>query len=143
MPRTELPRLAEVLCSLSLATDHAAGLPPDTAIRTSLIAVRLAKASSARAPDHAHADAYYAGLLRFLGGSAYSFEMAERFAAGDDLSLLRELTRANASRPSEILRGAWRGANKRAPLAARVGAVARTMTTPAAPAELGSSHCEL
>ena len=85
-------RLAELVGSLSVATDHAAGLPPETAIRTSLLAVRLAKMCDVQGFELV--DVYYTGLLRFLGCSAYSYEMAARFAAGDDLSLLRELTRA-------------------------------------------------
>ena len=134
-------RLAEMVGSLSIATDHAAGLPPETASRTSLVAVRLARACDLQGFELV--DAYYTGLLRFLGCSAYSYEMAERFAAGDDLSLLRELTRAHADRPPEVLRGALRGIDRGAPLGARVRALARLATSPATAAELGTSHCEL
>jgi HD-GYP domain-containing protein (c-di-GMP phosphodiesterase class II) len=134
-------RLAEMIGSLSVATDHAAGLPPETAIKTSLIAVRLARAAEIQGFELV--DVYYTGLLRFLGCSAYSYEMAARFAAGDDLSLLRELTRADGSKPQEILRGALRGASRDASLRARVGAVARLATSPSAPVEVATTHCEL
>lgn len=80
-------RLAELLGSLSLATDLAAALPRETALRTSLVAVRLARHAGVQGFELA--DVYYVGLLRFLGCSAYAYEMAQRYAAGDDLSLLR------------------------------------------------------
>jgi putative nucleotidyltransferase with HDIG domain len=134
-------RLAEIIGSLSIATDHAAGLPPETAIRTSLLAVYLARASDTQGFELV--DVYFTGLLRFLGCSAYSYEMAERFAAGDDLGLLRELTRAHADRPRELLQSALRGIDHTAPLGARARALARLATAPGAARELGTSHCEL
>ena len=123
-------RLAEVIGSLSVATDHAAGLPPETAIRTSLVAVQLARACDVQGFELV--DVYYTGLLRFLGCSAYSYEMAERFAAGDDLTLLRELTRADVDKPRELVRGALRGIDSEAPLGARITALARLATLMAA-----------
>jgi HD-GYP domain-containing protein (c-di-GMP phosphodiesterase class II) len=141
LPTPSSTRLAELLGSLSLATDHAAGLPPQTAIRTSILAVRIARRCGIQGFELV--DAYYTGLLRFLGCSAYSHEMAERFAAGDDLALLRELTRARADRPVEILKGALRGIETEAPLLRRTLAVARLAASPGAAAELATSHCEL
>ncbi len=137
----ESSRLAEIVGSLSVATDHAAGLPPETAMRTSLVAARLAALCDLQGFELV--DAYYTGLLRFLGCSAYSHEMAQRFAAGDDLLLLRELTRANADYPSEVLRGAMRGVDREASLTARIAGIARLATSPASAGELQTSHCEL
>jgi HD-GYP domain-containing protein (c-di-GMP phosphodiesterase class II) len=134
-------RLAELLGSLSLATDLAAGLPAETAIRTSLFGYRLAAAHGVQ--GFALADVYFTGLLRFLGCSAYSYEMAARFGAGDDLGLLRELTYANSRRPGEIVRGALRGIDRRAPLRHRAAAFVRLATSPETPIELGTTHCEL
>jgi hypothetical protein len=134
-------RFAEVVGSLSIATDHAAGLPPETALRTSLLAAHLARAVGV--PSAELVDAYYTGLLRFLGCSGYSYEMAERFAAGNDLTLLRELTRAHADSPRELLSGALRGIERDAPLGARARALARLASSPGAAGELGASHCEL
>jgi HD-GYP domain-containing protein (c-di-GMP phosphodiesterase class II) len=139
--RVSAPRLAELLGSLSLATDHAAGLPPETAIRTSVIAVRLGARCGVQ--GFRLVDLYFTGLLRFLGCSAYSYEMAHRFAAGDDLRMIRELTRANTDRPSEALAAAARGANPRASFAKRAAALARFATSPETPSELSTSHCEL
>jgi HD-GYP domain-containing protein (c-di-GMP phosphodiesterase class II)/DNA-binding CsgD family transcriptional regulator len=134
-------RLAELLGSLSLATDLAAGLPPETALRTAVVAARLGAAAGITGA--AHAQLYYTGLLRFLGCTAFAHEMAGRYAAGDDLGLLRELTAADSTRPLTVLRGAWRGINHGAGWGARARAFARLAREPGAAAALGSSHCEL
>lgn len=137
----EAARLAELLGSLSLATDIAAGLPAETAIRTSLVAVRLGAAAGVQ--GHELHDVYYTGLLRFLGCSAWSHEMAQRFAAGDDLGLMRELTPGDARRPTDMIKRALRGIDPSAPLAERGRAFARFATSPNAGYELGAAHCEL
>jgi HD-GYP domain-containing protein (c-di-GMP phosphodiesterase class II) len=135
------PRLAELLGSLSLATDLAAGLPPETALRTAVIAARLgAAAGIAEAPL---CDLFYTGLLRFLGCSAFAYEMAGRYAAGDDLGLLRELTAVDTTRPLAVLRGAWRGIDHEAGWGRRTRAFARLASAPKTGHALGSAHCEL
>jgi HD-GYP domain-containing protein (c-di-GMP phosphodiesterase class II) len=137
----EPARLAELLGSLSLATDIAAGLPAETAIRTSLIAVRLGAAAGVQGYE-LH-DVFYTGLLRFLGCSAWSYEMAQRFAAGDDLGLMRSLTPGDSRRPPDMLKRALRGIDRSAPLLERGKAFARFATSPNSGHELGVAHCEL
>ena len=61
--------------ALSLATDAAAGFAPETAVRTSVIAVRLGRAAGL-SPDELR-DCYYAGLLRYLGCTGYAHEVSE------------------------------------------------------------------
>jgi HD-GYP domain-containing protein (c-di-GMP phosphodiesterase class II) len=140
-PANDSGRLAELLGSLSLATDLAAGLPAETALRTSVIAVRLGAAAGVQGFELC--DVFYTGLLRFLGCSAYAHEMAGRYAAGDDLSLLRALTLADPDRPAQVLRRAWSGINRGASLRARAGAFARLASAPAAGAAVFTAHCEL
>ncbi len=132
-------RLAELLGSLSLATDAAAALPPETAIRTALVAVRLGDRVGLQ--GFARADAYYAGLLRFLGCSAFAHEMAP-LGAGDDLALLRALTSCDTTQPSQLLRAAWRS-RPGAPTRERVLSLARLAADPEGGAKLARSHCEL
>jgi HD-GYP domain-containing protein (c-di-GMP phosphodiesterase class II) len=134
-------RLAELLGSLSLATDLAAALPAETAIRTSVIAVRLGAAAGVQGFELT--DVFYTGLLRFLGCSAYAHEMAARYGAGDDLSLLRALTLADPDRPLRLLQRAWAGINRGAGLRARTRAFVHLASQPAAAAALYASHCEL
>ncbi|HEV8247717.1 MAG TPA: HD domain-containing phosphohydrolase, partial [Polyangiaceae bacterium] len=135
------PRLAELLGSLSLATDQAAGLPAETAVRTSIVAVRLASLSGLQGFELA--DTFFAGLLRFLGCTAYAHEVAERYAAGDDLGWLGAMTTSDSTRPLSLLRGALRGVNSEAPLGSRVAAMARLVSQPTAGADLATAHCEL
>src|SRR5207247_9528854 len=75
------PRLAELVGALSLATDLAAGLAYETALRTCLLAVRLGRALGVR--GEALRDIYYTGLLRFVGCTAFAHETAARFGVDD------------------------------------------------------------
>lgn len=133
-------RLAELLGSLSLATDGAAALPPETAIRTALVSVRIAALVGTQ--GFARAEVYWVGLLRFLGCSAYAHELAP-LGAGDDLALLRSLTLVDPTRIGDVLGAAWRGSDPAAGTLARVAALARLAANPQGGAELFRSHCEL
>jgi len=135
------PRLAELLGSLSLATDVAAGLGAETALRTALYAVRLAAAADVQGFERA--DTYYAGVLRHIGCTAYAHEMAWRYGAGDDLGIMAALAPGDARRPADILARAARGVNRKAPLVARAAAVARLAAHPRAGADMGAAHCDL
>src|SRR5579872_3627513 len=77
-------RLAELLSSLSLAIDIGLGLPMETMLRTTLIAVRLARAAGC-SPDDTVA-AYYLGLLRFVGCTTTSHGDSFVFG-GDELAV--------------------------------------------------------
>src|SRR4051794_14954644 len=94
------PRLAELIGSLSLATDVAAGLALETALRTCLLAVLLGL--ELRLSGTVLSDVYYTGLLRFIGCTAYSYEVAQA-AAGDDMGLLTVLTPADSASPRQIM----------------------------------------
>lgn len=72
----------EILARLSLCTDLANGLPFETALRTGLLALRLARASGLAA----EAAVFQTGLLRFLGCTGFAHEEA-RMVGGDDISL--------------------------------------------------------
>src|SRR6187397_2397819 len=120
------PRLAELVGALSLATDLAAGLAYETALRTSVLATGLGRVLGLR--GEALRDVYYTGLLRFVGCTAYAHETAARF--GDDLALLHALTPADAGSPLSILvTAAKRVGAGRSPLR-RAAAVARVMADP-------------
>src|SRR5262245_39992304 len=99
------PRLAELVGALSLATDLAAGLAYETALRTCLLAVRLGRVVGVQGA--ALQDVYYTGLLRFVGCTAYAHETAARFG-GDDMALLGALTPADTGSPVSILATAVR-----------------------------------
>ena len=69
-------------------------------MRTAVIAVRLAKAAGLGA-DSAR-DAYYAGLLRFLGCTGYAHEQA-LINAGDDLGFLRIYADVDLGDPRQVV----------------------------------------
>ncbi|SDP19230.1 regulatory protein, luxR family [Nakamurella panacisegetis] len=74
------PRLAELIASLSLATDLGLGLPQEHVLRQTVIAMRLAEAAGL---DHAaQADTFYVSLLAWVGCIADSHELSRWF--GDD-----------------------------------------------------------
>lgn len=124
-------RLAELAGALASATDASAGLPPESATRTALVAVHLARAAGAEAAD-VHA-AWWTGLCRFLGCSAYSAEMAA-LAGGEDQAFLAALTGIDARNPIQAL-GAV------APFGP--GALLGLVTRPSFARDFARSHCAL
>ncbi|MEU4646785.1 HD domain-containing phosphohydrolase [Nocardia fluminea] len=76
-------RLAELVASLSLATDLGLGQPQEHVLRQTVLAVRLAEAAGL--PEADRAAAYYVSLLAWVGCVADSPEMARWF--GDDLRI--------------------------------------------------------
>ncbi|MFD3706803.1 HD domain-containing phosphohydrolase [Nocardia sp. NPDC058658] len=76
-------RLAELVASLSLATDLGLGQPQEHVLRQTVLAVRLAQAAGLSEADRAAA--YYVSLLAWVGCVADSPEMARWF--GDDLRI--------------------------------------------------------
>ncbi len=74
---------ADLLSSLAVAIDIGLGIPMNTMLRTTLIAVRLARAGGHSETDVAAA--YYLGILRFVGCSTTSHETS--LVIGDELAL--------------------------------------------------------
>lgn len=131
--------MAELIGPLSLATDAANGMGPETAMRTSLLAVALARAHGLSG-EVLH-DVYWTAVLRFLGCTSFAPETAHRYGAGDDIALLRELLAVDGTRPSEVLRGAARASAQR-PLRARAAALGRLVTDRDAGQALARAHCD-
>lgn len=76
-------RLAELVASLSLATDLGLGQPMEWALRSCLLAVRLGESMGLTETELT--DTYYLALLRFAGCTAGSHETAALFG-GDDVA---------------------------------------------------------
>jgi HD-GYP domain-containing protein (c-di-GMP phosphodiesterase class II) len=81
-----------------MVADLGFGLPPGTAVRTSLIAAGLAR--RADLGDDDVRDAFYTGLLMHLGCVAVAHESAAAF--GDDIALNRAVARSNLADPNDI-----------------------------------------
>ena len=133
-------RLAELLGALSLATDLAAGLGYETAVRVCVVATRLGRAAGLPAEVLGHV--YYTALLRFIGCTAFAHETA-RLGAGDDLRLLGALAVADSASAADVLRRARRAQPTEAPLSSKIASLARLASDPAGPRRFAQAHCAL
>lgn len=133
-------RNAVLLGALSLVTDLGGGFPPESALRTSLVAVRLVELRGGSGAEAR--DAYEAGLLRYLGCSAYAHEGAA-LAAGDDHAFLQIFSDVDLSKPVAMLSRSIAQLGRGHGLRARLGAVARFVADPGAGARVSAAHCDL
>jgi HD-GYP domain-containing protein (c-di-GMP phosphodiesterase class II) len=116
-------RLAELIAPLAIATDGAAGLPPETALRTALIGVSLGRVCGI---DQAALGAvYYAGLLRHLGCSATAHE--ETRLMGNEQELRTSFAGVDSTSPVQMLKGATAGFARGKSRLKRTATVARFM----------------
>jgi hypothetical protein len=92
-------RLAEVLASLSLATDLGTAFPLEKALRNALLATGIGRRMGLT--RQALSDVYYLAMLRFLGCSAFAHELAAAFG-GDDNAFHSTYEPVDFSRPQEI-----------------------------------------
>jgi HD-GYP domain-containing protein (c-di-GMP phosphodiesterase class II) len=132
-------RLAEIVGSLSLVTEAAAGVGPETASRAAIVATSLAEALGHSAAERQ--DLYYASLLRYIGCTSYAHETAW-YGGGDDIALLRTMTPVDGAKPADAVKTIVRGAGKGTGAANRVRSVARLLTDPTMSHRLFAAHCE-
>jgi len=133
------PRLAELLASLGVATDVAAGLDMETSARATVLAIDLARELGLRA--EALRTVYYTAMLRFVGCTSLAAETAA-IAGGDDLAVLGDLIVPDAGSPKEVLSAIVTKVGRNAPPLARAAAVAKTLANPKFPEQLAVAHCE-
>lgn len=130
-------RLAEVVAALSLATDLGMGQPLNHALRTCVIATRLADAAGLAPPDLPVV--YYTGLLRYLGCTADA-QLMSAFA-GDEIAARAAFATIDAGRMREQLGWLVRvaGAGQRPPR--RAAMLARGLAQH--PREIYAAGCEV
>jgi HD-GYP domain-containing protein (c-di-GMP phosphodiesterase class II)/DNA-binding CsgD family transcriptional regulator len=93
--------LAELLAAISLATDLGRGHPQEKALRTTLVAARLA--DELGLDRQARSDTFYAALIHPIGCTAFTFEGARLFGT-DELKGIPAYMRADSARAREGLR---------------------------------------
>jgi len=121
---TEPVRLADLLAALSVTTDLAMGQAPEKAIRSTVLAVEVARHLDL--PDADVADVYYTTLLKHLGCTATAHEESVLF--GPDERRMRAVAeRTDDAKMREAL--ALFGTVGRGAGLGRVGHVARAVTT--------------
>jgi HD-GYP domain-containing protein (c-di-GMP phosphodiesterase class II) len=90
-------RLADLLAGLSVASDVGFGLPPETAMRSCLLATGLARTRGLS--EEEVADTFYASLLYHVGCPSFSHETAALF--GNELTLLAAVAKTNLADPDD------------------------------------------
>ncbi len=98
-PSGEHIRLAEVVASLSLATDLGNGQPAETALQCTLVAMRLADLAGIKSGPDREA-VFWGGLLRFVGCVSTSLEESQ--FGGDDIALRSGLLATDFGNPTEL-----------------------------------------
>lgn len=133
-------RLAELLAPLSQTTDLGMGQPPDTAVRTCLLATGLARRMSLPEPEVA--DIYYTTLLQHIGCTAYAHETAA-LLGGDDILIRGAGSAVDFGNPREALPFLLTVVGKGAPAITRVRAVTNALRLGSSFDEaLSRSNCE-
>jgi DNA-binding CsgD family transcriptional regulator len=94
-------RLAELLAAVSLATDLAHDVPPESALRDALLAVELARLTGWSTPEVA--DTYYLALLYHIGCTG-AVAAQSRLGAGDDVNVRRWMSEADYANRPEMMR---------------------------------------
>jgi HD-GYP domain-containing protein (c-di-GMP phosphodiesterase class II) len=92
-------RLADLLGGLSVASDLGFGLPPETAMRSCLIATGIARTLGLS--EEEVADTFYASLLFHVGCPAFSHETAALF--GNELTILGAVSKTNLADPGDYV----------------------------------------
>ena len=93
-------RLAELMASLSMATDLAMGQPVEYALSSSVLAVHLG--AEAGLSEAELRNVYYQGLLRFIGCNAQTDTMAA--VVGDEIGLRSEVAKIDAGNLAQVMR---------------------------------------
>jgi HD-GYP domain-containing protein (c-di-GMP phosphodiesterase class II)/DNA-binding CsgD family transcriptional regulator len=92
--------LADLLGGLSMVADLGFGLPPQTALRSCLVATALARRLDL--PESDVRDCFYTALLMHVGCVSVAHEAAAAF--GDDIALNRAVARTNFGDPRDVER---------------------------------------
>ena len=133
-------RLAEPMAALSLITDLAMGKPTETAIRAGIVAACLTERLGLSATERRHV--YYATLLRSIGCTSTSHEMAGLF--GDDIEASRKAGVQGDVTPAAVASLVIDLAGRDLPLVDRVGLLAMLAIRGKSIGVSGmTAHCEV
>jgi response regulator RpfG family c-di-GMP phosphodiesterase/DNA-binding CsgD family transcriptional regulator len=94
-------RLAELLATVSLASDLAHDVPPESALRDAVLAVQLGRLAGWS--DEDLSDVYYLALLYHVGCTG-AVAIQSRFGAGDDVAVRKWLSEADYANRPQLMR---------------------------------------
>jgi HD-GYP domain-containing protein (c-di-GMP phosphodiesterase class II) len=132
-------RLAELMGTLSLATDAGMGAPAEHGLRAATLAVRLGEVAGLS--DRDRSDAYYLALLRYAGCTADSDVAAH--VMGDEGAVRGALYGVDFGTPSEFLPRLARAVSSGRGTLGGAAAVVRTLTRMPKLMGTAQSHCEV
>lgn len=128
------------MAALSLATDLGMGQPLEQALRTCLIALRLA--TLAQLPAEELPAVYYGALLRFLGCTADAHETAR--LTGNDIAFRQALAPVLGASPPQLMRAVLPVLGREKPGPARLGYTAGFLVHGLPTVRAGvKAHCEV
>ncbi|CAN5528956.1 hypothetical protein BH24DEI1_BH24DEI1_16990 [soil metagenome] len=134
-------RLADLLAALSLVLDLGMGMPKEEAMRSCLLATRLARLMSLA--EETVRDVYYTALLKFVGCTAYAHEEAALFG-GDDIALRNGGAKVDFGNPREAMPFLLFEPGRHAPPLRRVLIVARAVAQGSQfDRQMAASHCDV
>ncbi len=141
MATTERDRLASLFGALASSADVASGFHPEKAIRTSMLAGRLARAHGL--DEGQQSDAYYLALVRLLGCTSFAPEAA-RYGGGNDLSVGPVMAFIDPSEPLRLIGGIVSGVGRGAPIVRRAKGLAALLSDgSAAPQRHAAAECDV
>ncbi|HUF14526.1 MAG TPA: HD domain-containing phosphohydrolase [Acidimicrobiia bacterium] len=133
-------RLAELLASLSLATDLATGTPLGHGLRTCLLAVRVA-GEMGLGPEQVRS-VHQVSLLRFLGCTGEVSELA-RVVGGDELSFNFAMAHVLNGDPVESLKATVRAVGPGKPPLRKAALLLGALSDRDGATRTLSAHCEV
>jgi len=132
-------RLAELIGTLSLATDAGTGMPDYHALRGAAVAVRFAQVLGADA--RTVADAYYLPLLAASGCTAESHTSAEVF--GDEIQIGVDTYGLDYGSAAAMLPAMFRTVSRGRSKVGAIVSMARSMSKMPKMRAVGRAHCEV
>ena len=132
-------RLAEVLATLSLASDLGLGQPMEYLLRSCLLATRLADRLGLA--DQDRQAVYYAALLRWVGCTGHAHEASLLF--GDEISARARLALIDTGNPVDMLRLGLRDLGAGQGLRGRMQAIARSSSEELGPEGQFRASCQV
>jgi HD-GYP domain-containing protein (c-di-GMP phosphodiesterase class II)/DNA-binding CsgD family transcriptional regulator len=136
----EQERLASLFGALASSADAASGFHPEKAIRTAIVAARLARAHGL--DETQQSDCYYLALVRFLGCTSFAHEAAH-YGAGNDIGLHSVMSFVDPDEPLRLVGDILRGVGRGAPPADRVKGVALLIGDRSAPRRHAQAECDV
>jgi HD-GYP domain-containing protein (c-di-GMP phosphodiesterase class II) len=132
--------MAELAAAISLFTDLGIGQPQEQAVRSCVVAMRLA--DQLKLDDADRVTVYYVTLLRFLGCVADAHEQAV-FGGGDELRLFAALAPTIMGSPREEVAAVVRAVGAGTPPWTRLGLIGRALADPRGKERTLNTHCEV